>query len=302
MIGLWVPITVAAAFLQFVRTALQKHLKGKLSTNGATFTRFVYGLPLAIVYVFALHELFGYRWPAPHPEFAVNVAIGSVTQILATSLLLLAFNYKNFAVGVTYSKTEAIQTGVFGLVILGETVSLAGVLALAIGTVGVMMISIGQNKSAWRGFFTGWMEKAALIGIASGALFGVSAVVFRAASLSLEGPNFVMQAAFTLACSITLQTVLMGLYLYWRERDQLRKVARTWRVSSLVGITGVVGSIGWFTAFTIQIAAYVRTLAQIELVFTFLASYFIFRERASRPEFVGILLVVASILVLLYAD
>ncbi|MBM3491553.1 MAG: DMT family transporter [Alphaproteobacteria bacterium] len=299
--GLWVPITVAAAFLQFVRTALQKHLKGKLSTNGAAFTRFVYGVPLAILYVYVLHHAFGHPWPQPHLEFAINVGVGSVSQIMATSLLLLAFNYKNFAVGVTYSKTEAIQTGIFGLVILGETVSLAGVLSLAVGTVGVMMISIGQSKSAWRSFLTGWMEKAALIGIASGGLFGVSAVAFRGASLSLDGPNFAMQAGFTLACSITLQTLLMGGYLYWREREQLRKVVQTWRISSLVGITGVIGSIGWFTAFTIQIAAYVRTLAQIELVFTFVASYFLFKERASRPEIIGILLVVASIVVLLNA-
>ena len=37
------PVTVAAAFLQNLRSALQKHLKARLSTSGATFVRFGFG-------------------------------------------------------------------------------------------------------------------------------------------------------------------------------------------------------------------------------------------------------------------
>ena len=52
---LWIPITIAAAFLQNLRSALQKHLQGKLGTRGASFVRFGYGFPLAILYAAALH-------------------------------------------------------------------------------------------------------------------------------------------------------------------------------------------------------------------------------------------------------
>ena len=51
---LWIPLTIAAAFLQNVRSALQKHLKGRLGTTGATFVRFGYGFPVAIAYLLAL--------------------------------------------------------------------------------------------------------------------------------------------------------------------------------------------------------------------------------------------------------
>jgi drug/metabolite transporter (DMT)-like permease len=61
----------------------------------------------------------------------------------------------------------------------------------------------------------------------------------------------------------------------------------------------MLGSAGWFTAMTIQNAAYVRALGQIELVFTFAASYFFFRERTSRVELLGIALVIGGILILL---
>ena len=60
----------------------------------------------------------------------------------------------------------------------------------------------------------------------------------------------------------------------------------------------MVGSIGWFTAFTLENAAYVRAVGQIELVFTFIASVFFFRERTNRPELLGIALIVVAILIL----
>jgi drug/metabolite transporter (DMT)-like permease len=61
----------------------------------------------------------------------------------------------------------------------------------------------------------------------------------------------------------------------------------------------MIASAGWFTAMTIQNAAYVRALGQIELVFTFTAAVFFFRERPNRTEVIGILLVIGGILLLL---
>ena len=39
---LWIPVTLFAAFMQNLRSALQKHIKGKLSTGGAAYVRFCY--------------------------------------------------------------------------------------------------------------------------------------------------------------------------------------------------------------------------------------------------------------------
>jgi uncharacterized membrane protein len=55
----------------------------------------------------------------------------------------------------------------------------------------------------------------------------------------------------------------------------------------------------WFTALAMQNAAYVRALGQIELVFTFIASVVFFRERTSRAEVAGIVLVVTGIVMLI---
>ena len=295
----WIPITLAAAFLQNLRSALQKHLKGTLSTSGATFSRFAYAAPLAILYAVLLSTLGGLVVPEPNAAFLGYMVVGGIGQILATALLVYLFSFRNFAVGTTFSKTETIQTAIFGLLILGDHLTLSALIAILISLAGVFAISSARAPRGLGGLFSSLTDRTALIGIASGACFGISAVSYRAASLSLGGEGFLMQAAFTLAAVTTFQTLLMAIYMRWREPGQITAVLRSWRVSSLVGLAGMLASAGWFTAMTIQNAAYVRALGQVELIFTFAASYFVFGERSNRLELIGIALVTLGILVLL---
>jgi drug/metabolite transporter (DMT)-like permease len=298
-VELWIPITIAAAFFQNMRSAFQKHLKGVLSTSGATFSRFAFAAPLAALYACGLALFFGFPVPEPNPTFALYGAIGGIAQISATALLVYLFSFRNFAVGTTYSKTETVQTAIFGLVILGDPLGLGAAAAIVISLIGVMAISVARTRLGAAGLVTSLTDKPALIGIASGACFGISAVSYRAASLSLGGEGFLIQAAFTLACGTLFQTVIMAVYMRLREPGQLSAVFRSWRVSVWAGITGMLASAGWFTAMTIQNAAYVRALGQIELVFTFASSYFFFGERSTRQDLVGITLVTFGILILL---
>jgi drug/metabolite transporter (DMT)-like permease len=296
---LWIPITIFAAFMQNLRSATQKHLKGKLSTSGATFTRFSYGAPVALLYLAGLHVFADYDFPGITGEFLMSAAVASLAQIGATALLVYLFSFRNFAVGTAFSKTETVQAAIFGIVILGEGVSAFAMMGIVISLVGVVALSVSRPAEGYSAFFSQLFERTALIGIASGALFGVAAISVRAASLSLDGGDFVIRAGFSLACVTVFQTVVMGLYIRVREPGQISTVIREWRLASLVGLTGVLASIGWFTAMTLENAAYVRGLGQIELVFTFAASYLFFGERASKREIAGILLVVVGILVLI---
>ena len=299
MIDLWIPITVAAAFSQNLRSALQKHLKSRLSTGGATYVRFLYAAPLAVIYALSLHVVAGLPAPVPSLEFAVYGAVGGLAQIAATALLVALFSFRNFSVGTTYSKTETVQAALFGLVILGDTLTPGAIIGILISLAGVMAISMARQERGFTGLLTSITEKSALIGIMSGAMFGISAVSYRAAALSLGGEGFLMQAAFTLACVTLMQTAVMTVYLAAREPGELGASLRNWKTAGLVGVSGVVGSACWFTAMTIQNVAYVRALGQIELVFTFAASYIFFKERLNLAEFLGILAVVAGIVVLL---
>lgn len=292
---LWIPITIAAAFMQNLRFVLQKHVKGQLSTFGATYARFVWAAPLAICFLVGLLWWNDAPLPKLSAEFGLYAAIGGVTQILATALLVSLFGMRNFAVGVTFSKTETVQAVVFGLLILGETTGTGGLLAILVSVAGVILISVDPRDLSSRAIFT----LPTLFGLGSGALFGVSAVSYRAASLSLGSGDFLIRAAVTLAFVTLLQTILMSVYLIWREPGEISRVFARWRVTFWIGLTGMLGSLGWFAAMTLQNAAYVRALGQVELIFTFLASYFIFRERASFREVAGVTLVVLGIILLL---
>ena len=295
----WVIITICAAFMQNLRSALQKHLRSSLGTTGASFVRFGYGFPVAIAYVAALHHFAGYPFPALNATFAFWAVVGGLAQIYATILLVYLFSLRNFAVGTAYSKTEPVQAAIFGLILLGERLTPGAVGAIVVGVVGVMMISVARMPLSWRNLLVAMTGRTALIGIASGAIFGISAVAYRSAALSLEGPNAIMQAAVTLACVTTFQTAFMLVWMLLKDPSEIGKVVRSWRSSALVGLAGVTGSACWFTAMALQQVAYVRALGQIELLFTFAASIFVFRERITRMEVAGCLLIVAGILLLL---
>jgi drug/metabolite transporter (DMT)-like permease len=296
---LWIPLTIAAAFFQNIRSAMQKHLKGKLSTLGASYVRFVYAVPIALLYLYLVLRVQNAALPAIDARFLFYAVSGGICQIMFTVFLLWLFSFHNFAVGTTISKLETVMVAVFGLLLLGDTLTLPVMLAIALSAVGLVVMSVGQEKLGFVSLLRGLWRMPTLIGLACAAWLGMSVVLFRAASLSLGLDNFIVAAAFTLCIVVLLQSLMMGVLLALREPGQLRKVLVHWRPAMLVGISGGLASIGWFSAFTLQNATYVRALGQVELLFTFAVTLLFFREKVSLLETLGILLITASIMLVL---
>jgi drug/metabolite transporter (DMT)-like permease len=295
----WIPITIVAALSQTVRNALQRSLKGRLSTNGAAFTRFVFGLPFACAYFGILLAAGVGALPRPASVFWGWLVAAALSQIAATSLLIHVMAARNFATAVAYAKTEVAQAAAFEIIFLGAFVTWLGAIGVVLATVSVMVMSVSRSPHPIRTLLVGWTEPSALLGLLAGGLFGVSAVGFRAASVSLHHPSVFVAAAFTLVMSTALQTLVMGGYLALCERGELRRVAAAAPAGALVGAMSSLGSAGWFTAFTLQLAAYVRTLGLVELPATLLISLYAFRERPSRAEMLGLALLGLSIAMVL---
>ena len=294
----WLLFSIAAAFLQNLRNSLQKSINSVLSTSGAAYTRFVFGLPLAGLYwvILIIHEPQSLQWNAKFVGFA---ALGGIAQVLAMWFLLRSFDLKSFAVGTAYSKTETFQTAIFTILILGEAVTGLTFLAILISFVGVCFLSLAKITVSPRDFLFSWTNKGAILALANGALLGISAVSYRGAALSLGGDNPLLAASTTLLAALIIQVVLMTVYLIYYEKGELLKVWNYRRKGALVGLTSMLGSVGWFTAMTLQNAAYVRAVGQVELIFTFLTSVFIFKEKITNHEVLGTVLIVGGILVLL---
>lgn len=292
---LWIPITIAAGFAQTLRNAAQRSLTAELGALGATLVRFLYGLPFAALWFGGLHWLGGFAVPVAHSGFAGWVLFGAVSQIIATALLLRVMKEKSFAIGVAYSKTEVLQVAVFGLVFLSDPLSFMVALAVVVGTLGVLLFSPADRTRPLQTLFSGWTSRAALLGVLSGSFFAFSAVGFRGAALALDGTPFLMAAGFTLICAQTIQTLLLGGWLWVRDRDVIWRCLRAWRRSLLAGGMGATASAGWFTAMAIEPVAHVRTLGLIELFFGAMVSRRLFKESLSLTEVVGMLLLVASL-------
>jgi drug/metabolite transporter (DMT)-like permease len=295
----WIVATLFAAFMQNLRFLLQRHLRvSSLSTMGATWARFAFAMPMVAValgfYLAATHQTL----PGATPAFWAYTVTGAIAQMLATACVVALFSRRTFAVGITLKKTEVILTALIGLIVLGEGVSPSVVVAIAVGFVGVVLLSDpppGEVALPWTARI---FNAASGYGLASGLLFGVSAVCYRGATLSLLGGDELLRAATALLAATIVQTVSLGLWLHVRETGQIGRVFAAWRVAAPMGLTSMLGSLGWFTAFALQTAALVKALGQVELVFTFLFSVFWLRERSSAKEIAGIALIVSSLLII----
>jgi drug/metabolite transporter (DMT)-like permease len=294
---LWIPITLWAAFAQTLRNAAQRHLTASLGTLGATLVRFLYGLPFAALWLIGVHVVGGYVLPAPTAAFAGWVLLGAVSQITATALLLRVMAERNFTLGVAYSKSELIQVALFGFLFLGDRVGALTAAAIALGTLGVLMISPADRERPLRALLIGWTTRSALLGLASGTGFALSAVGYRGAALALGESPFLMAAAYSLLAAQLLQTLLLGGGLLLRKPEVLSAVFRAWRASLFAGFMGAAASVGWFTAMAIEPVAHVRTLALVELVFTLIISQRVFRERFTRLELAGIAVLACGLVV-----
>ena len=296
----WLLFSLAAAFLQNLRNSLQKSINSVLSTSGAAYTRFAFGLPLASLYWIVLRQQDTQQlnWGAEFFGFAV---LGSIAQVLAMWFLLRSFELKSFAVGTAYSKTETFQTAVFTILLLGEAVTGVTFAAILISFAGVCFLSLAKMTINPRDFLFSWANKGALMGLANGVLLGISAVSYRGAALSLGGDSALLAASATLLVALVIQTVVLTAYLYSYEKGELTKVWQNRGKGALVGVASMLGSVGWFTAMTLQNAAYVRAVGQVELIFTFLTSTLIFKENITFYEILGTVLIVGGILVLLFS-
>jgi drug/metabolite transporter (DMT)-like permease len=294
---LWIPVTLGAALAQTARNAAQRQLTASLGTLGSTLVRFLYGLPFAVLWLGGVHLVGEYPLPSPNAAFAGWVALAAVMQIMATALLLQVMAERNFSLGIAYSKSEVIQVAIFGLVFLGDPVTLLTASAIALGTLGVLLLSPIDRKHPFSTLIAGWTTRPALLGILSGAGFGIAAVGYRGGALALQGAAFPMAAAYTLVAAQALQTILLVGWLLLRDAGVVVRVCHAWRASLFAGLMGATASIGWFTAMAIEPVAHVRTLALVELLFGYVVSRRIFRERVTRIELAGMALLTAGLVV-----
>ena len=282
---LWIATTLIASLAQTGRNAAQAGLTGRIGTAGATSVRFIYGLPFALL-ALAVAALIT-ALPMPDAVTLRWAVIGAVAQMLATGFLLMAMQGRGFGVATALSKTEPVTLALIGALLLSEPLGWARIAAIAIAVAGVLMVSGADWSRAG--------QRSVFYGVAAGALFGLAAIGFRGAILSLPTGGFFIRALTALALSLTVQTLLALLWLVLFDRAALRGILREWRISLAAGALGAFASLFWFTGFALTSAANVRTLALIEIPMAQVISGRVFRQKVAARQWLGMGLIVAGV-------
>ena len=292
---LWIIATLCAASFQTIRFTLQKILAdGNLSPLGATYSRFIFAAPWIVLFSLIFLLLTNVSIPDLESQFLLFAVGGGLAQILATVCVILVFKSRNFAVGITLKKTEVILTALVGLILIGEGVSTISMFLICLGGAGVFFLS-KKVSSVDRSNFS-ILNKSAVYGLLSGLLFAISAVCYRSATLSVVSDLVYLRAGFTLLIVILSQSFVMTIWLALFETEQIKLVWLERKKGFWVGVTSLGGSFFWFTAFTLQNAAYVKAVGQIELIFSLLITTLFFKERILNREILGMLLIGISAL------
>ncbi|MCG8415367.1 MAG: DMT family transporter [Pseudomonadales bacterium] len=291
----WIVFTLLAVVMQSVRTAGQKQIAKKLSVEATTLVRFLFGLPFAIAYFVFLNDIHQESTFSLGVTFFVSASLAGIAQIAATLCLVKALTIRNFAVGTALAKTEAILTALLGALFFSAAISPLGYLSVVVGVAGLLV------ASNWRFSWQDLLQNESIkYGLGAGLGFALASLWIRDASLSLTVEPL-LSAATVLVYMVALQAVLCLILILWQDSSQLRLIRNNFGASVFIGFSSVAGSVGWFTAMSLQEAALVKTLGQLEFVVTLLITYLYFGEKISGREYIGIILVATSILLLLWA-
>jgi drug/metabolite transporter (DMT)-like permease len=289
---LWSLLTLSAAALQTARNLMQRNLSGTLGLVGATSARFVYGLPFAVLFLAVIAAFGGEPFPAVNARMLVQALLGGIFQIIGTALMLIAMQSRNFAVVTAFTRTDMVQAALFGLVLLGDGLSVSTGIGIVFATVGVVILtapSFMRDASGQNGSLV-----ASAYGLSAAGSFALAAVFYRGAALSLPDTSFLLAAATVLTVALAAQSITMTGYMLWRDRKALKAIFESWKPSLTAGAFGATASLCWFAAMTLETAARVKTLGLVELLFAMLISGRLLREKLTFLEICGIACIAAG--------
>ena len=288
---MWIFFTFLAAAMQAWRNAFQSQLSQEVNVVGVTLARFLWASPIAVCYLLALYLWQPTTIPSFNGPFLFYVIGASCMQIFATGLMVRLFKMKDYAIGAGLAKSEAMMAAILGVLFFGTQLTLLAWSGVLIGAVAVFLLSCpeGIKKISL---------DTALTGVICGSAFALTSLWIREASLCLEVP-FPHRAAWVLVSVIALQTIMLLIYIKLKEPQTLSALLQRPKLTLLTSITSCIGSIGWFSAMSLQAVPYVKTLGQVEIFFTMLIAVFWLKQKLKIKDFLALLLIaIASILVM----
>lgn len=288
---LWSLFAIGAAFAQAWRNAYQNQLSKQVADPlGVTLARFLWAWPLAALYLGVIQLTEPLPAPAASPRFLFFVGAAAIAQIVATNLMVMLFKRRSFAAGVGLAKSEALLAAIVGVAFFGTTLTGLGWIGVLIGAVAVWLL---------KGPGGGRLDPVTIgLGLACGLSFAVTSLWVREASLT-TGLPYLHGAAWVLLYVLLTQWLVLGGYLALRRPSTLRALWHLPGPTVRVSLASFTASVCWFTAMSLETVPIVKTLGQIEVMFTLLISWRWLKEPIAQRDKIGLILIaIAAICVL----
>ena len=289
----WILFTLGAVVMQTVRNALQSKLSGAVNTSGVTLSRFILAPPIALVYLLILYSSSASQVPEFSGSFIAVILCASLLQIAATSLMVILFKQKNFAIGAGLAKSEALVAGVVGMLFFGSYLTPFGWAGIVIGAIAVFVLSSGNQLH-------GISVKTMVIGLACGTCFALTSLLVREASHMLNVQHTVA-AAWVLLWVLCVQTISLSGYIALTKPFVFRQLTYAKKQVLAISTVSCLGSICWFTAMALQHVALVKTLGQLEVLLTLVLSHYWLKNAVTKREIAGLLLIGLAAIFVMWA-
>lgn len=291
----WILFMIMAAFMQAWRNAFQKQLSTTVDAYGTTLARFIFAPIFAFSYLafLYLHQPVTVQVHFSN-TFWLYVVVAGISQIFATALMVKLFQQKNYAIGIGLAKSEAILAALIAVAFLQEHLTTWGWVGVMIGAVAVFLLSKGRHS-------TQLSFNTLMIGLGSGLCFAITSLLVREASLELSMLPFLHRAGWVLCSLISFQCIVLLLYLGIFSRQTLYKMWQRLGLTFRVSVCSFLASVGWFSAMSMQTVAIVKTLGQVEILFSLLISAFFFKEKLAKTDHLGLWLVIVAAIMVIWA-
>ena len=190
------------------------------------------------------------------------------------------------AIGNSFPVISAILT----YLIFGTKISAGGILGIAITTAGIVLLSISRNKHQTTEIEAKTRHKAILFSIIACLCWGGFYTYIPIPNQHLD--------VITLTISLQLGTLLSS-HLHSMYQNKRRNVTKkTLKFLLLAGIFAVVGSLCFYTALHIGSPGIVTAIAGSSPFVVAIFGHFVYHERISKQEILGILVAVFGVAML----
>jgi uncharacterized membrane protein len=265
---LWFLLAIGSALFQVLRNMVMKRLGHALDETINVWGRFTFILPFAALGVLATGV------PPLQPGVWLYCLLFAVVQITGTQFLALALNVSQISLVTALWKLSLLLLVVWGVLALGESPSLLGLVGVALSVIGVYLLNVERARvSVWAPLVALVRDPGQRYTLGAAFFFAPSVIFIKKIAL-LSSPTFAVFMGYVFCSAIITP------FAIYRSGRHFRQVRRHWWSFMALGAFAAVSTWLGTAAYTMTVSSYVEAVKQLEVLMALAIGYLVFGEGA----------------------